>query len=145
MVDLSRVSSRLPRAVWVILPLVWMCAIFVLSSRPSVKVSGEYWMNFLFFKSLHIAEYGILMLLNTMTYHKLFPRWTMRRVLLFASISAVLYAMSDEIHQTFVPTRTGHARDVLIDSLGIGSVYWLLARYAHITETPAARLRTRTS
>ena len=31
----------------------------------------------------------------------------------------LLYAMSDEYHQTFVMGRSGELRDVLIDSLGI--------------------------
>jgi hypothetical protein len=31
----------------------------------------------------------------------------------------VLYAVSDEIHQTFVPGRAGQLRDVLIDSCGV--------------------------
>lgn len=39
----------------------------------------------------------------------------------------VLYAVSDEVHQLFVPGRGGQARDVLIDSagaiLGIGGAW----------------------
>jgi VanZ family protein len=31
----------------------------------------------------------------------------------------VLYAVSDEVHQTFVPGRQGSARDVLIDAVGV--------------------------
>ena len=36
---------------------------------------------------------------------------------------SVVYAISDEIHQTFVPTREGRIRDVFIDSLGITIMY----------------------
>lgn len=43
----------------------------------------------------------------------------------------VLYAISDEVHQLFVPGRSGEVRDVLIDSagasVGIG-VYLLMGR-----------------
>lgn len=36
----------------------------------------------------------------------------------FALLLCVLYAISDEIHQLFVPGRSGQFRDVLIDSSG---------------------------
>jgi VanZ family protein len=44
------------------------------------------------------------------------------------------YAISDEIHQTFVPTRTGSLTDVFIDSVGI-----FLAKY--YTETYIENLK----
>lgn len=37
---------------------------------------------------------------------------------LFALLICVLYAISDEVHQLFVPGRGGQAADVLIDSVG---------------------------
>ncbi|WP_078429864.1 VanZ family protein [Alkalihalobacterium alkalinitrilicum] len=43
----------------------------------------------------------------------------------------ILYAISDEVHQLFVPGRSGEVRDVLIDTagaiVGIG-MYWLIAK-----------------
>jgi len=42
-----------------------------------------------------------------------------RRPLLWAIAISFLYACSDEYHQTFVETRHGSPRDVLIDSVGI--------------------------
>jgi VanZ family protein len=38
----------------------------------------------------------------------------------------LLYALSDELHQTFVPTRTASITDVMIDVLGgICGILWL--------------------
>lgn len=37
-----------------------------------------------------------------------------------------LYAASDEIHQSFVPTRVGTITDVLIDTLGAGTALILI-------------------
>lgn len=37
---------------------------------------------------------------------------------LFAFLICVIYAISDEIHQLFVPGRTGQLKDVIIDSCG---------------------------
>ncbi|MBP9691492.1 VanZ family protein, partial [Candidatus Woesebacteria bacterium] len=46
-------------------------------------------------------------------------RNNMKRIFLYAIVTALLYAISDEMHQTLVPTRTGQVRDILIDSIGI--------------------------
>lgn len=46
-----------------------------------------------------------------------------------AFIFAVLYAASDEIHQTLVPTREGTVRDVVIDTAGIGIMYMIVKKY----------------
>ncbi|MGM8365240.1 VanZ family protein [Virgibacillus sp. W0181] len=40
------------------------------------------------------------------------------RSVVFAICLCVLYAISDEIHQLFVPGRSGEVRDVFIDSAG---------------------------
>lgn len=38
----------------------------------------------------------------------------------FALTICILYAISDEIHQLYVPGRSGELRDVIIDSVGAG-------------------------
>ena len=38
---------------------------------------------------------------------------------LFSLIIGILYASSDEIHQTFVDGRSGQVKDVLLDTLGV--------------------------
>lgn len=108
-------------------------------------MSDEYLANFLFFKSLHIIEYAVLMLLNVMALIKNEPAIPLRRALRVSFAAAIIYAISDEVHQTFVPTRTGKLQDVLIDSLGIGSVYWLLSRYAYTQKGTPSRLHPRTT
>lgn len=40
--------------------------------------------------------------------------------LVSAAVIALVYAMVDEYHQSFVPTRHGALTDVAIDALGIG-------------------------
>jgi VanZ family protein len=53
------------------------------------------------------------------------------RSLMIALGICVLYAISDEVHQLFVPGRGGQVRDVIIDSagacVGIG-VYWVVGK-----------------
>lgn len=50
------------------------------------------------------------------------------RGLLWALILCVLYAITDEVHQTFIPGRSGEISDVILDSVGssVGiGLYWL--------------------
>ena len=50
------------------------------------------------------------------------------RVIIKSSLVGILYAISDEIHQLFVPGRSGRAVDVIIDSLGVltGIAFFLI-------------------
>jgi hypothetical protein len=72
-------------------------------------------------KGWHVTEFailtaGLICLLNVW-------RPTKRMANIFvAALLALLFAASDEFHQTFVPTRGGTVWDVLIDSLGVGLV-----------------------
>ena len=103
--------------------VLWMIIIFTLSSRPSVKVSDEGALNFLFFKSLHVIEYAVLYLFNYRALKNTFVR-DHQKWFMAAFIITMLYAASDELHQLFVPTREGTVRDVIIDSIG-ASLIWL--------------------
>ena len=103
--------------------IVWMIIIFVLSSRQSVEVSSEFIINFFVFKSFHVIEYAILyFLVFRGFYRNLHPRASRN-----AFIISLLYAITDEIHQTFVPTREGKLRDVFIDLIGITLAYWVVS------------------
>ena len=91
--------------------------IFLFSSRQRISVSDEYVYNFVFFKSLHILEYGVFCffnyraVLNTVTASK-------KRAGVISLILTIVYAVSDEYHQTFVPSREGKLRDVGFDTIG---------------------------
>jgi len=57
---------------------------------------------------------------------------SLTQIMFLAIIISVLYAVSDEIHQLFVPTREGKIRDVLIDSLGILLSFVYTKKYLHL-------------
>ena len=69
-------------------------------------------------KVAHVVEYFILGSLlfcayrsdSSLTWH---PKWT-----IWAIITIILYAVSDEFHQSFVPSRTASIVDVSIDVVG---------------------------
>lgn len=68
-------------------------------------------------KASHVTEFLVLALL----YWRTFAATAMRRriALPLSALLAILYAASDEFHQSFVPGRTGHAIDVYVDSIGV--------------------------
>jgi len=51
-----------------------------------------------------------------------------QRALHWAVLTSLLRAVLDEIHQAFVPGRTGTPVDVLIDAAGIALAAWLIRR-----------------
>jgi VanZ family protein len=67
----------------------------------------------------HMIEYGILALLIWWALHA-HAVSVERRGLLAAFAVAVIYAASDEWHQTFVPGRNGNVYDWTVDLAGAG-------------------------
>jgi VanZ family protein len=85
-------------------------------------------LEFFFRKSAHVTEYAILTALwiGTLRYTTVNKyKW------LLSPILAILYAASDEWHQSFVLGRTGHAIDMAVDSIGILLVMlvWLASKW----------------
>lgn len=101
-------------------PIIWMTIIFVMSSRQRISLADTEVENFLIFKSLHVIEYAILyILLFRATFKSFTKKISNQSIFTIAIISSILYAVSDELHQTFVPTRQGAIRDIFIDTIGI--------------------------
>ena len=69
-------------------------------------------------KLAHITEYGILLATIYIPVEKNFMLKNSKKAIISVAI-AILYAASDELHQRFVPGRSGRVTDVLIDSIGI--------------------------
>ncbi|MFY8052967.1 MAG: VanZ family protein [Armatimonadaceae bacterium] len=77
--------------------------------------------DFVIRKIAHVTEYAVLSLLVSRSLAVRQETPTKQRVL--ATIIASLYALSDEFHQSFVPSRGATYTDVMWDTLGatIGS------------------------
>jgi VanZ family protein len=102
------------------LPVVaWAALIFALSSVPDLGTGLGGW-DLVLRKIAHAAEYAVL--------GALLLRATGRAGLAVAL--GTLYAASDEIHQSFVPGRSGRPLDVAIDALGVvcGVLVWQSVR-----------------
>ena len=99
----------------------YMALIFFLSSRSSFPVSPP---SIPYFdKICHVVEFAILgYLLMRAFVHSDNPNLS-KYALLLTIIVAVLFGLSDEVHQFFVPLRHSDVFDLIFDSLGalIGS------------------------
>lgn len=119
-----------------ILFLCWISFIFYMSNQPAVisdqqsgfvidlitalgidieSKFGEL-TNFAVRKTAHVSEYCILAFIA----YNLVRCYTEKKnhARLYCIVIVFLYACTDEIHQLFVPGRSGMFRDVLIDTSG---------------------------
>lgn len=122
------------RIILIILILLWMYIVFGFSSQNGEESSGiSFKISMLLTKNneeianniepyvrkiAHFSEYavgGILIFLLFLTFEKISPM--MRNIL--SMVITIIYAITDEIHQLFIPGREGKIVDVYIDTLGI--------------------------
>jgi VanZ family protein len=109
-----------------ILPLLYMVAIFIMSSMSSdaiVELPDSGLDNFIK-ESLHLVEFGILYMLlalATLTFKSL-----TFKINLILMIIASLYGLSDEIHQSFIPERSATVIDLVKDVIGVLVASWIL-------------------
>ena len=92
-------------------PLAVMALIFALSATPDLSSGLGTW-DFILRKIAHVTIFALLWLT--------LARATQWRHPVPAAVVAVLYAASDELHQSFVEGRNGTPVDVAIDTVGIG-------------------------
>ncbi|MCR2823011.1 VanZ family protein [Lederbergia panacisoli] len=113
------------RYFWLIASIAWCTAIFIATASPSSTgghtqsilarffhlTSGEAQMwNVIFRKFVHLAAFGFLAILfyNSLQKKRFWMAWML----------TTIYAATDELHQVFIPERTGALLDVGLDSLG---------------------------
>lgn len=156
-------SQKIKQTAVLVLTAVWMFVIFQFSANPveeSLQTSDRlvkqiirifvpdfnglsperqesiaHTLSMVVRKGAHMTEYAVLtVLLFTALSQWHLPLERFRRAAI-AWGGATLYAVTDELHQRFVPGRSGVPTDVLIDSIGaiIGGliavgVAYLLAR-----------------
>lgn len=106
----------------------WMFVIFYFSSQTTNQIEIIGPSRFLFFKSLHLVEYAILFL----TY-----LWATKSKKI-SFLLLLIFAASDEYHQSFIVTRSPRLTDTIIDFLGgnLGNLFYSIRSLA-----PKSKLR----
>lgn len=155
---------KLRQTIFLLFALLWMGLIFWFSARTGVESSAQsggivdtiirlffssiyeaspakqdaliHILTLLIRKGCHAAEYCVLglLLLGTQSW-----KYPLKRTALTAWILTVCYAITDEIHQYFVPERACMVRDVLIDSTGaaVGILILVFFYLLHYKKTTA--------
>lgn len=95
--------------------ILWATLIFSLSSISGLHSGLS--KDFLLRKIAHVTEFFIL---SYLLYKTFATSFSLKKGILFFCVGGLclLYAISDELHQSFVPTRSPALIDVMIDSLG---------------------------
>ncbi len=111
-----------------------LAVVFWLSSRSDVPGARYIWD-----KLLHTIGYAGLGVLALRAFHGGFerPRWT---ATCYAGLTVILWGISDEFHQSFVPGRDATAWDVVADAVGFAVAVGI---FAALTARAARALRAR--
>jgi len=115
--------ANLKRFVLYWLPLILYCLlIFIQSANPSPEqIPSIPFVD----KVLHFTAYGIMGILFYRAYQTLRIKDNIQLLMLLSVVSASLYGISDEIHQSFVPFREAEVADVIADIIGAFSGVYL--------------------
>lgn len=129
-------AGRARQIVWLVITILIMAVIFIHSAMPADVSSAEsdglaarvaqllhigiHQATVLVRKAAHLTEYGVLGIFLILFIRSLkrlgAAPW---RCVLIAWLIGAAYAVSDEVHQRFVPGRSGEIRDILIDAAGV--------------------------
>lgn len=108
-------------------PFLWMGIIFYMSSQKSISITSNAVSEFVTFKTLHMIEYAFLFFLLYRAFQSL--SWIQKnKIVLYAICIALLYSLTDELHQLGIPTRQGRFRDILFDVVGMLVMYGIIKK-----------------
>lgn len=106
----SNILSGSNTSMFIVRPLHWL---FPHASDATLQT-----LHLLLRKAGHFTEYAILAFLAARAFRTSPNDGLRRRWFLISLVLVVLYALGDEFHQSFVPTRGASIVDSMIDSLG---------------------------
>lgn len=116
--------------------IVLMVAIFLISGTPAAEIPKFDIWDTVIKKGGHMLGYGMLAVSYAWA---LYPS---RKMTWLVLLFVVIYAASDEIHQTYVAGRHGSVLDVLIDCAGaaIGMWFWSCFRRKYLQRSNPLKL-----
>lgn len=125
------------KIVYGLLVILWMIVIFMFSNQDAVNSTDmtvgllnkvlsslnlenlEEVINILFMPVRKFAHYFIYLILGVLVLNSVKEyKISFKEMLIVSLIVCILYAVSDEFHQTFIPGRAGKVIDVFIDTVG---------------------------
>jgi len=154
------ISSEPHHRLWRYGPVIlWAIVIFMAStsalsaSNTSILVKPIHWLfpglsdatlNFIhgvvLRKGAHFTEFAILGLLAARAFRSSSHRFLRHHWLHVSLLLVIVYALGDEFHQSFVPSRTASIYDSLIDGFGGLTALCITAHRRRATKTDAHSL-----
>lgn len=111
--------------------------IFVLSSIPHLTPPKIEFI--LLDKLVHFVIYAFLSYLLFLAFFKTGKNLFHKNAHLFSISIGILYALTDELHQKFVPGRSCDFFDFLADGIGVILVQWILwSKYKGLLKKPSS-------
>ena len=104
-------------------PIIWALIIFTFSAESTLPAATYSALDFLIKKGAHMTVFAILFWLTNRSFMLISYGYTLKKHWYLPVLLCFLYAMSDELHQHFVPNRHATFRDVGYDMLGVLIVY----------------------
>lgn len=95
-------------------PLAWMGVIFYLSGRTGSELHSL----FPFIKDFNPGHFLAYFILGSLVYRSLTRSAAIRHAALWTVFFSIVYGLTDEFHQSFVPGRSPELRDLLNDTAG---------------------------
>lgn len=112
------VSSWLP-------PIILMGIIYYLSSDVRPEFLDLPVLNWGLYKFIHLGVFGVLYFSFFRAFYRT-ESHDMANAFMFSFMATVLFAASDELHQSYIVGRDGNPIDVAIDTLGASFVYFFI-------------------
>ncbi len=106
---------------WVAL-VFWMLVIFIGSSFPGERIPGKVSHISVVF---HTIEYLLLYIFSVAAFSRAQRTQWNRSPEIIALLFCIIYSVSDEIHQIFVPGRNADIWDIITD--GVGAISGMIA------------------
>jgi VanZ family protein len=104
---------------------LWAILIFILSS---ISLPPEPEIPYLD-KLVHFVEYGLLSYLLARALKKSASKLSLINIFFLAVIITLLYGITDEVHQSFVPNRTYDIHDIVADGVGGLAGAWVYFKH----------------
>jgi len=104
--------------------ILWMGVLFFFSSIPGQEVPSLFPYEDIFY---HFAAYFILGLLFSRALKKSPAQVPAVKIIVFTAIFGIIYGLTDEFHQSFVPNRSACASDLVIDGIAAFSASFIKA------------------
>ncbi|MFK2825599.1 VanZ family protein [Bacillus sp. B190/17] len=133
--------KKLARGLSTIAPLLYMAAVWIMSSMPANAIIElpQSDVDRFFKESLHLIEFAILYSLIVIAF--LANGRLTNAVHVAAALIACFYGLIDEIHQAFVPFRSATVIDAVKDVTGV-LICFLIVQFTYFTRphSPISRL-----